>query len=254
MKKNIKQITEVSWTAIINNGNILKGEKKRLDYEHDFIKEYNSIGKLTEAKFYGADGTLLYKTFYEYYELENKIEEITIHSSGGENRLIKTYNQKGDEVEEAFYVDGDLNYITHKAYLENGQKVESVYHNISNNQKSKTVWINDENHNNIEMLGFNYDGSLDFKRLSKYDERGNGIEWAHYNQDGKLESRYKRKVDSRNNEIEWITDYDCDLNDSEYLKKSWIYKYDENDNWIEKIYFENNVPKGILEREITYYD
>lgn len=254
MKKNIKQVNEISWTAIINNGDISKGEKKRLDYEHDFVKKYNINGNLSEANFYNVDGKLLYNQLYKYDDQGNKIEEITIHANGDKIRKILIYDGNGNEVEVAFYVKEDLNYKTYTTYSNNGRKVESVVHNPSNNQKSKTVFINDENGNNIEMLGYNYDGSLDFKQISKYDSRGNGIEWAHYRQDGSLEYQYKRKFDSRNNEIEWEIVYDSDLNKPDYLKKSWTYKYDNNNNWVEKIFFEDNVPKGILEREIIYYD
>lgn len=253
MKKNIKQVKEISWTAITNNGDISKGEKKRFDYEHDYVKKYDFNGSLSEATFYNIDGTLLYKTFYKYDQEGNKIEEITIHNDGQKNRSIWIYDPNGNEVETAFYVKGELIYKAYRAYSENGRKVESVVHN-SNNQKSKSVWINDEHGNNIEMLDYNYDGSLNFKRISKYDSRGNGIEWAHYNQDGILESSFKRKFDSWDNEIEWQRVYDSDLNEGDCLKKSWTYNYDNSNNWTQKIYFENDVPKGIIESEIIYYD
>lgn len=253
MKKTINQIKEISWAAITKNGDILKGERKRLDYEHDSLKKYNINGSLSEAAFYEVDGTLLYNSLYKYDHRGNKTEEITIHTDGKKNRFIMIYDANDNEIESAFYVNGELIFRAYKTYSKNGREVESIFHNTKKNQKSKTVFINDENGNNIEMLGYNYDGSLDFKRISKYDSRGNGIEWAHYGQDGNLKSHYMRKFDSMNNEIEWEIVYDSDRNERDCFKKSWTYKYDSSNNWIKKIFFENDVPKGILEREINYF-
>jgi len=83
----------------------------------------------------------------------------------------------------------------------------------------------DKNGNNIELIGYDSDGSVEGKITYKYDEQGNPIEGYLYNLDGSLAEEYTSQ-----------------------------YEYDEQKNWTKKIEFRNDVPQRITEREYQYYE
>jgi len=71
-----------------------------------------------------------------------------------------------------------------------------------------------------------------------------------YNSNGKLESKYISKYDDKNNLIEEVK---YNQNGEIIETKSFNYKYDQKDNWIEKIEYKNAIPQILKEREIEYY-
>ena len=74
------------------------------------------------------------------------------------------------------------------------------------------------------MIGYNSDGSLDYKYTFSLDDKGSIVESNIFISDGSL-------------------DY----------KSSDKYQLDENNNWIKRIEYNNEIPKYITERTIEYY-
>ncbi len=56
--------------------------------------------------------------------------------------------------------------------------------------------------------------------------------------------------DDKGNEIESIYHH---LESSSIKKSNSLYEYDENDNWIKRIYYMDEIPKFIVKKNIKYY-
>ena len=95
---------------------------------------------------------------------------------------------------------------------------------------------------------YNNDGDLAKWKLYKYDEDENIIEYNQYNPDNELLFKNKWEVDKYGNDIKEYQLYTKKFpyrNTQRETMNSYVYKYDEYKNWIEKISYENG--------EISYF-
>ena len=158
-----------------------------------------------------------------------------------------------------------------KEYDDNGNTIEFNRYNSDGELLFKYIYEHDDNGNSIEQNRYNSDGELDEKWTSKYDDKGNEIKSNKYNSDGELEYKYTFEYDYKGNMIEmnWLRgtltyEYDDkgNINEENYYnsdgeledKKTYEYKFDDKENWIQQIIFEDDKPTFIVEREIKYYD
>ena len=117
------------------------------------------------------------------------------------------------------------------------------------NSKSKFKY--DDDGNRIEGTIYDEEGELAAKLKNKYDDDGNMIEEKQYDKEGELTYKWEYEYDDDGNPIEEKhTDY---LSDT---KEKTTYEYEEYDkkgNWTKRIWYRDDKPYRIEEREIEYY-
>lgn len=149
------------------------------------------------------------------------------------------FNKHGNKIEE-FWYDSNGNIL-----LKNTYKYDRKRNIVEQNGdfKKKFTYEYDEKGNKTKEIICDFDGGLICTITYVFDEKGNRTEKNVYDSNGNLEFRYTYKDDVKEKE----------LSDTKN-KYVYTYKYDQKGSWIEKIEYENDIPKIITEREIEYYD
>lgn len=192
MYGKIKSFKEISYSAILKKGKIVKGEEYRgfgntIDpiQDQDYVINFDTLGRITDYTFFYYDWKISKKDTCIYYS-KNDIEEYDPAST-----IYFLYKQKSKLSTE--YVDiPNVASIT-KRFDKKGNLIIVEYGDL---QKTKF----------------------------KYDNYGNVIEEKAYDENGELSTNEK-----------------------------YLYKFDKQRNWYEKIKFEDNEPTFIIERKIEYY-
>ena len=123
------------------------------------------------------------------------------------------------------------------------------------NGKVKSVYTTSfeaiEKFGEIEKGDKRWQKSYESDNKSIYNDNGNRIEDNKYDKDGELTNKWKGKYDDKGNQIE-SNEYDEDGElENKYI---YEYKFDDEENWIQKTIFKDDKPTFIIEREIKYYD
>ncbi|MFA5557000.1 MAG: hypothetical protein WCY06_00040 [Flavobacteriaceae bacterium] len=286
LKGKVKSTKETPYKAVekfgeVTKGNVYINKFYFSDDNLDIISSikhivYNEIGNETENRDYDSNGNTLKRRTFNYDEKGKRISQSVYNPKGLEYKESYKYDEKGNQIEWSWYnSDGKLKSKYPCKYDEKGNLIEQSRYNSYGELKWKHTYKYDEKGNEIEESRYDSDGELDLKYTSKYDEKGNKIEESKYNPDGELVSKTTSKYDKKGNKIEWSIynsdgelvskhtyEYDekgnltAEYNESLLFgthSKSYLYKYDKKNNWIEKIWFEDNIPKQITERKIVYY-
>lgn len=252
LKGEVKSLREFSYVAFEKLGEIIKGERKN-DFEvarifnkkgfcieyytynsneelnTKIISEFNNKDNIVETNIYEPDGTLSSKTTFKYDDNNNIIESYSYYYLY-DNLMKQTneYDINGNLIEHNMYSgfnDLTKNVIEYNLFITETYKYDEKGNQIEYNLgDSKWKLKYDDQGNEIESNIYDSTGNLEKKRTSKYDNTGNLIEFIKYNPEGVLEIKYNFK-----------------------------YEYDEKDNWVKMIEFENDKPLIITEREIEYY-
>ena len=93
-------------------------------------------------------------------------------------------------------------------------------------------------------------GNVLLKRFTyKYDRAGNKIENDRYTSQGTLEKTVIYGYDNKRN----VTEEVSTSPDGSKITYTWVYEYDQQDNWTRKIKYFEKKAQNILERKIEYY-
>ncbi len=156
---------------------------------------------------------------------------------------------------------------------------EEIYYNANNEQVAKLQYAFDDAGNLVEYFEYAPDGTLESSQKSSYDDGLEIERYTYYYEGGntmvtKLENVYDKARnltegvlydDAKNVLGRWIYTYDEHRNllseecyDAENLlaeKRTYTYKYDEQDNWVERITFDgaDNEPRVITQRQFEYF-
>jgi hypothetical protein len=192
---------------------------------------------------------------YENLNIQNKAEREQGPWS------IVTYDQNGKRIKTEH-----KQYGTHGVLESEGESVrihdpvkdteEEARYSPDGTLVSKKVY--DPDGNQIETVGFNRDGSLQYKWTWLYDSFGNVIEKTNYKNGGNINFKNVFIYDDDQNCTEINT-----FNAKGVLtsKEAFTYEYDSNGNWIKQVRLLGEVengqidlkPIGITHRAITYY-
>ena len=206
------------------------------EYDYESLKskktyKYDFDDNIIEENKYFSDGTLWWKTIYDYV--------------GDNNVKIIDYNSKGQKSEE----------ITN-TFDNNGRIIEELTELFDINSSYKTTYRYDKQSNVIENNQF---GDLNTKVESKYDLSGRikfktTTFYKSANNDRKPTNiNYNAyKYDSYGNIIENKLTYE----DGRLIPASYTiaYIYDNQQNWVKKISYTNFIAEKLTERELEYYN
>lgn len=219
LNSNVKAIKEIKFLAVDNFSEIKNGEKIRHIYNKEML--FNLDGYLIEENDYIPDGTLANRTMFLYKN--DKLIEYNEYDSQG--MLFGTGKYELDE---------------------KGLPKTLVYKTNDGRYNWSKTFTHDSNGNVTEVDLLNSTGVLESKEIYTYNNQDLLVESElHKNQ--KLFSKNTYKSDEGGSIVEM--NYSGDSSTFTY-----IYNYDSKGNWIKKIVFENNVPSGILVREIEYFN
>ena len=245
---------------------------------------------LTEIyqKFHHFDfeGNVIGYGFFYYDSMFFRIEEKIYDGKGNfTNHKINNnkYDNNGNIIEITTIStqranESQISKINYK-YDERSNKIEMIISRLKGGTNNKNVYKYNENDKVIEESLISLIGRVISKDVYEYDKNGNRILWDHFYSDGRLVSKIKEKYDDNNNRLNYemydYTDgkllleeksafvYDINKNVIEETfykpngdiqgRMSYTYKYDIQQNWIERIEFANGKPSKIYERKIEYF-
>lgn len=249
LQGNIKQLTQNTYKAVERMGEVQKsGRVSKLfgPENQNLVLHFNSFGNISTRINYDAQGEYQGRIIYQYNRENLKVEEIgyganeaitdrsLLEYNTRENTLTTRINYFGllDSAVSIKYFVGSRKIVLHDWYDKSGQLIERI------------TFCYDDNGNLFEQSIYNPKGDLVSKTTSQYDEKARNIQVTKVSSYAKP-STYHYKFDAFGNVIEeWI-----DIQN----KISYRYKYDENNNWIERIRFHGNLPLEVTERVLQYY-
>ena len=247
-------------------GNLLKTKrfKARGSYvrQSDSTYEYDSEGKLISVKgsdedfmtMYGSKSVSFLK-LYEYGsngQLSEEINTITIDETKDDKYTENTeyiYNEKGEKVEENFYINKDNDYLP-KYYEENYRfpykkkfKYDDKGRLLEEFEKTLTIKSNFYYRNRdispkttFILTTYKYDEDDHIQSKNVALEIGEEEKYLYtYDEHGNITSERRYKLGQISDNI------------------TYTYKYDKQGNWIEKSTYTNGKLDAINKRTISYY-
>jgi hypothetical protein len=250
LRGRVKSIKCSSYYAELKFGEIKKGIKSSSKEDNIYYYFNEKEVKIEEGE-YGSYGAIQKKRLYKYNDKENLIQRSDFDSKDDFlGKTIYTRDNKGNLIEESKF----------------NSKDEFV---------GKIIYIRDKKGNAIETNIYDSIGILNSKFKFEYDKKGRILESRYYGPDDKLwEEKYikydekgrmkeeKLKIGTsifvkdlryENKETNDVTLMIRSKDFSIMSKTRYTYKYDKNNNWIEKISIEDEKPKTIKKRKIEYY-
>jgi len=228
--------------------------------EQTYIYKYDSKRNLIEKSIYASDGSLGSKYIYKYNNDKVLIEECLYlprwqvqndHTDFVENKTTYEYDENSNQIRKNQYNPfGNIEHIQTIKHDNKGNIIEDCHFDKNSNPTTKTIYRYDDNDNLVEESLFIKDRLADSKEFSYiYGDNGYLKEKNRLNNDSSV-NKYTYSYDNLGNLIE-VNSYSGAYSTEKFTKK--YEKFDENENWIIRIEFQNEVPKRIVEREIKYY-
>lgn len=271
---HVSSIKKSTYQAVEKFGEVQKGERINRFWMEDgnnYSYSFNELGNITEIIEYKSDNEIDSKKVITYNE--NKKSERNDYNAEGEldGRVKYTYDKESNTTTINYYKsDGSLKnqykdkydgkkLVERRQYDDNGKLIIVVEYEF------------DKNDNPIRLTVVDEKGSVKQYQEGKYDQKGNRIEKKEY-RDKKLLNDYKFVYDKNNNLLEETNSTASSKIKYEYnnhgdVIKETHYKsfdsldykiefrieYDDKNNWVKKISFENNKPSYYNEREVEYF-
>ncbi|GAA4467289.1 hypothetical protein GCM10023093_22900 [Nemorincola caseinilytica] len=159
--------------------------------------------------------------------------------SNGYRTEFATYSPKGDLLSRSVY-----------NYNDSGRLVDVKRYRGDGGLNVTTVYTYDKAGNETEESNYDPSGMLFMTGKSTYDLNGNRIVYNRYNQFGHLFLRSNIKYDKKGNEVQ---EREFDSHESLQFVTTYGYDgYDKQGNWLQRVTLKNDVPRTIIERELTY--
>lgn len=136
-------------------------------------------------------------------------------------------------------------------YDKNGDYIEIIsYKDEEDTIPTKEIFIRDNKGNIIESKKYSYFG--DSRTIYKYDDKGNLIKDEYFFQEDTISTGNLYKYNIENDIIEKI--HFDNQTKTKYIALKFKYKYDSKGNWIKRTdYKEDGSIENIIKRKIKYY-
>jgi len=278
IKGEVESIKRTTWSAQQEEGVIKKGRPRYGGWSVVKLDYFNKSGILIKEEGYGVDNDLLRKYSY-LINKDGKLieEEIVYYDENVVIPVIYHYDKKNKLIERIRYdPDKDIRRRDIYVYDNNGIISETIgcnssppcYYSIYEiNEVENSVLIKSLERNSSELLKYDTSGNwieksdyengvMSHQIQRAFDVKGNLTERAAYYSDGKrkrLTVKFNFTYDQNDNITKEIEIRFNENGVRSYDEKSFTYKYDLKGNWVERIEYENNLPKEIQLRELNYY-
>ncbi len=219
------------------------------------IFNYNATGDLIEETTYSND-VLHSKRSFTYDGTTLVKEGIYSFETNPMDSVLYKYNydDKGNPSKKKIYASKqnfDIERYLYK-YDTKGNILEKKTCMYDSTLINRMSYQYDEQDNVIEEISYGSDNTLITWYQYQYNDKREVVEKHKYDSEENLLYRYSSKKDKYGNTIEINTFYKNSSNHTQIWRGE--YYFDENNNWIKLITFENNVPQFVIKREITYYN
>ncbi|MBI4945653.1 MAG: hypothetical protein HY840_04545 [Bacteroidetes bacterium] len=290
LKGKVKQLRQHFYKAEVKSGVISTGAKAigtgfpfDTFIPQNFMYEYDEKGNIIKSN--SNDDTAQSKTTYEYDDKGNVLEVKNFGSNGSVgSSYTHQYNDQGMLTKTIAYNQGYLWITETLQYDSKGNITEDISNYADGSLKSKQLYKYDAKGNLIEENEYSPSDSNLFPKGTSccnvhryaYDDKGHKTEETDYDSNGdlagvnKFDSKGNRielhiymKFDNKNSGSNSVYKYDdmgsiieeqTDWTDGTFHSRNkYTYDYDKQGNWVKKIEFENDVPKYITVRDITYF-
>tara|TARA_R110001583_G_scaffold6249_5_gene32213 strand:- start:1544 stop:2614 length:1071 start_codon:yes stop_codon:yes gene_type:complete len=263
--------------AIINTYDKKGNMTESISYVNQSIEskataEYNEFSKLiTRSRYYGENDKP-YETQTYIYDENNRIKKLIIggdiyeyfYSKKGVlnqmNRLINGnqlvqstfYNDKEKIIKKLTY-DYNKNITSTGSYIYDRNSNLINYTSIDGDGIIKNATETKYNNKNLVLEEIKYKGKKEVSRkeVSEYDKKGKLTLVINYNSKGKVTRKVKYEYDKKGNIIEHLTFFQNSETPDDRI--SYSYEFDKYNNWVTKNYLENDKPKYVFKRKISYY-
>ena len=233
-------------------GKVTKGEKQDF-WRGDAVIVFDEQGFKKENNTYNKLGQLNQKVIYKYDDKGKRISRDLYNSYGKlQMKFLYVYDNKGFKTAyNSYSPTGELN----DSYLYKndikGRMIEEIWIKKDKSFGSKYTYEYDKLGKLSKMCQYtNSENQVDNCTTYKYDKLGRISEMEIFGSNNAPTRRTVITYDDKGNEKE-IKYYD---GKGTFLEeRNYEYKFDDKGNWVERIEYINQFPKGFLEREITYY-
>lgn len=248
----VKSLKKIGYYVIEENDVVKKGNKYEGRFEEIYL--FNKDGNVTETKQIKSNGDLYNIHLFKYNEKGILIESEWYSEFGKETVSIYKYDKQGYKIEwDINNIDGSLSQKYTYKYDDKGNQIESNWYNTGDSSPITSVFTYDDKGNRIVDSYINSDGSVYDRTNYKFDDKGNVIERGEYELSFYFIYKFQREFDDKGN-VTRTERIKVDDNDKLLRKSLETFKYDFNNNWIERIVYENENPELIEERIIEYYE
>ena len=233
-------------------GKVTKGEKQDF-WRGDAVIVFDEQGFKKENNTYNKLGQLNQKVIYKYDDKGKRTSRDLYNSYGKlQMKFLYVYDNKGFKTAyNSYSPTGELN----DSYLYKndikGRMIEEIWIKKDKSFGSKYTYEYDKLGKLSKMCQYtNSENQVDNCTTYNYDKLGRISEMEIFGSNNAPTRRTVITYDDKGNEKE-IKYYD---GKGTFLEeRNYEYKFDDKGNWVERIEYINQFPKGFLEREITYY-
>ncbi len=264
LKGNIVSFEERKYSTRVNKGN-LANRKFVSSYKYKVIGDivqpisakenraitnysYNAVNRLIEARTKSLKtGSITAKTLYIYDNIDDLFPKLKlIYNSKGqaEDSVVIFYNHKKKEVTYTSYAPKNGKFLSKITYRYN--KKGQIDKKVSETQASSFRYLYkfDKKYNKVIEEKWFSNNNLVQKIEYKYNKHGYLHKCTKFDSDEELCSEIEYMYDP----ISWLV---LEVRQGKHIRK-YEYNFDENDNWIVKYEFYDNLPMFITERKIKY--
>lgn len=223
----------------------IKGKVKTLTtYQYEASEKFGQAQKeklrFTTTNFYNEEGNL-------------KEQNLSYLQSGEiTQKRIYEFDEQGNVVGKDYNKDGTHQYTYKYLYDKKGNLIES--NNFDSNGKRTDKRVTQYNKEGKKIITFNYDenDSIKSKSTYTYEDNGKKMILKSVNPDNSINWTQVYTYDDNGNEIG-----NNDVDENGKIGTTRVYQYDsfdEQKNWIKRIWIYNGKVNEIVERKIQYFD
>jgi len=244
--KSLKIKSQIEYDYSYINGNVSsKGYKSS-------ITKYNTDGTMSDLIFFWEDGKIFMSYKYKYNQDKYLIEEIfyenDLDGSITNEKYIYEYDNYGNNILREFYSNNIFEYKIIYKYDINRFCISQTQYDKDGVVENEKNFKPDNNYNDKEQVEYSGSGKIIHTVKYEYDDYGNMISKIKYDSIGNIVESQTKKYLKNGMVIEELHYYKI-VGENKYT-----YKYDDNNNLIERIkYNEYNEPEVRTRVAYEYY-
>ncbi len=272
----VKSLRETSYKAVEKFGEITKAERLRAADASDYTLTFDEKGRQSACHYYNQEGKQsAYQTFA--YDEKGRLIEQSFFGEGTQllQKKVLKYTDKGLLAEATLY-DAEGKILEKHSYEYDTPKSKNMlsFYKADGTLLSKEIEKLNTQGQPIEKAAYRADGSTSQKEL--YNEQRLLVEKIIYNTNGEVEEKYSFEYNEQGQLIATIIQKSKDSSPVKHTfeydergllsmekelredgtvasQRSYLYQYDTQQNWIQRIEFYDEKPMYLLERSIEYY-
>jgi len=231
IKGPVQELKQNNFWAKEENGKIVRGniitpeDRKTTPFGYGFLEQYNPSGTIKRC---------------ESFNEKNEVTDYCIVEAEGK-KIFKA---------EYFYRD-TVRFYTQNTYSGNNLIRAKLFNNQNDTLLMSVEYEYDKNDNCTKFQRFNYKNTPGTYSEYSYTNKGVLEHSKNYSADGKMTALWDYTI---NDKGELIAQHQENFVNGVIIDYTFKYEYDKKGNWIKMVFYKDNKPFILREREIKYYD